>query len=297
MEMGGVTCGLVRDLVISFLRLRDMSKLRSLQWYASLAGAVNRPVLGFLVESLCISNLASSSSNAKQVLLSDEKGSYNVVPFEGNTPRLDYAGNNLYVPLMYNFPFVDAMFVEDLGPTGSGPRRRFTGIQITLQSSKGHSEAERPFCRKALWWAEQSGWDLKTIDYRFLWILEAKSSTDDLPEEVVPGDNNDFAPCPAYERKIITFGDISENLAAKLKIARKSLPKVVESSASWQKNMEAERKNKEKEAKEAAKLSKKREGKGKKRGAGELSTDRQKTPTKKPKKIKKMPPAEEPEED
>ncbi|KIM41718.1 hypothetical protein M413DRAFT_27310 [Hebeloma cylindrosporum] len=157
---GHYTCGLAREAIIQFFRLRGENihvSLITTEFYKN-----NPSAMGFIVEHLIIRDLSSWGLRSRD---------FNIPPAEivavlgGSTSLSNNRALGYYVPLKFNRKVVDVVFAGiDQGKSTA----LVIGIKITV--SKPHRDAEAAF------FAELDKWlpELRSfkVEPSFLWIYE-----------------------------------------------------------------------------------------------------------------------------
>ena len=162
---GRYACGLARQGIFECLRkYAEESVFLGPEWYPALESFKNNPsVIGFTVEQMIISRLASSGLNWGDAAIPPAPQTL----FPGNlTPLSIDKRSTYYVPLQFNFKAIDALYVE----VNEGKKTaKIVAIQITV--AKRHTDSEAKFFADWEAWTKSLGGF--TITSTFLWIVES----------------------------------------------------------------------------------------------------------------------------
>jgi hypothetical protein len=173
------TCGLARQGIIEFLRIyAEESVFLGPEWYLALSSFKNNsPVIGFTVEQMIISRLASSGlrwGDTDLVILPAP-----LMPFSGSVTALSIdKPSTYYVPLQFNFKAIDALYVE---VNEHKRTAKIVAIQITV--AKRHTDsASNFFADWEAWTCSLRGFTITPI---FLWIVENKRGKDEVEAKLI----------------------------------------------------------------------------------------------------------------
>lgn len=184
-------------------------------WFNAITQGLNRSVVGFLAENMCISWISCHGLAALEI-----PPSCNVIPFQGDLPPIHCHDEALAIPERFNFPHVDAVYWKKMrdASAGSGVSVRIVGLQFTLQHWEKHSEAEAPFFARAREWVEADG---SKASFEFAWLVETRQTADlsvaDIPEEV---DADGTITAPEFVRHVIEIREFADRIGRKLALAR-----------------------------------------------------------------------------
>lgn len=141
-RVGHATSEIVRQIAVRYLRPQvSIDRFLTYSWYKSISCAPNRTALGFTVESMMISWIAT---NGCMYLMDPTRCKF----FSTEQPELEvYEGTAIYirVPLKFNPRAVDAILVHVNRPPFQ--EAIVVGIQIAITKNYGQS-AESAFMRE-----------------------------------------------------------------------------------------------------------------------------------------------------
>lgn len=211
---GRYTCGLARQGIIEFLRIyAEESVFLGPEWYLALSSFKNNSsVIGFTVEQMIISKLASSSvrwGNADLVIPPAP-----LTPFSGSVTALSIdKPSTYYVPLQFNFKAIDALYVE---VNEHKRTAKIMAIQITV--AKQHTDsASKFFADWEAWTCSLRGFTITPI---FLWIVENKRGKDEVEAKLIELRQRQITSIPAHTTHWVMVDQIDKILAKTLEIIR-----------------------------------------------------------------------------
>jgi hypothetical protein len=174
---GRYTCGLARQGIFAFLRIHAKEGVfLGTEWYLALKAFKNNPsVIGFTVEQIAISRIASSglrwgdNSEIPPTKITAFRG--NIIAFSKNMPSA------YYVPLKFNLKAVDAIYVKV-----DEHQHTATVVAIQITVAKRHTDSQADFFAQWGQWTDY----LKdfTITPIFLWIVEGRRGRVDVEEKL-----------------------------------------------------------------------------------------------------------------
>lgn len=163
---GRYSCGLARQAITEFLRANaEESFFLGAQWYDTLMGFKNNPpVIGFTVEQIVISKIASTGLCLGDFCLPAAQ----TFAFDTPTTRLSTdKPHTYYVPVRFNLKAIDLLFAS-IDPEKK--TAHIVPIQITV--AKEHKDSEATF------FADQDTWLRGLEDFEvkksFVWIHHGK---------------------------------------------------------------------------------------------------------------------------
>lgn len=159
--------GLARQAMFSFIRRRGQeSFFLGAEWDQALkAFKNNRSVIGFIVEQIVISTLASKGLELGDFNISAAK----VTTFECTPQPSAETEHTLYVPLDFNFKAIDCLYVR----LNYNEKVAFvTGIQITI--AKDHKDNETQFFETLMMTTERLRNAHFEVVPSFMWIHDGE---------------------------------------------------------------------------------------------------------------------------
>jgi hypothetical protein len=169
------SCGLARQAITEFLRENGEERIfLGNEWHKTLEHFKNNPsVIGFTVEQILISKMASAGLNGSIVLPAAK-----IITFEGETTWLSVDEPlAYYVPLKFNKKAIDVLFVS---VDRKAQTARLVAIQITV--AKQHKDSEAAFFTELNTWL--LGLEDFEVDTSFLWIHEGKRGRSEVEEKL-----------------------------------------------------------------------------------------------------------------
>ena len=169
------SCGLARQAITEFLRENgDGWIFLGNEWHKTLENFKNNPsVIGFTVEQILISKMASAGLDGSIVLPAAK-----IITFEGETTWLSVDEPlAYYVPLKFNKKVIDVLFVRVNRQAQSA---QLVAIQITV--AKQHKDSEAAFFTELNTWL--LGLEGFEVDVSFLWIHEGERGRSEVEEKL-----------------------------------------------------------------------------------------------------------------
>jgi hypothetical protein len=207
------TCGLARQGMVEFLRKHaEEGIFLGPEWYQALeAFKNNRSVVGFTVEQMVISIIASRGLNFG--------GNKSIPPapilaFSGNVAPLSTDNpSTYYIPLKFNLKAIDALYVA---VDKANETARVVAIQITV--AKRHKDSATAF------FADWDKWTSLlaefTLEVTFLWIVENKRGKQEVEEILIKLRTRTITKSPVHSVFWVTIGEVDKDLGLALERIR-----------------------------------------------------------------------------
>ena len=202
---GRYSCGLARQAITEFLRQHaEESIFLGSDWYNTLEAFKNNPsVIGFTVEQIVISKIASAGLHSGNVQLPPAKN----FPFDDNFVRLSKdRPPTYYVPLRFNQKTIDALFV-------SVDQKKKTAYLVPIQITvaKQHKDSESAF------FADLPIWLLGLEDFKvkvtFVWIHDGERGRAQVKEKLKALRSRTVLINPDYEVLWVDIAQVDVELA------------------------------------------------------------------------------------
>ncbi|KIM82084.1 hypothetical protein PILCRDRAFT_484387 [Piloderma croceum F 1598] len=209
---GRYTCGLARQGIIEFLRIyAEESVFLGPEWYLALMSLKNNPsVIGFTVEQMVISRLASSGLRWGDKVIHPAP----LTSFSGSVTVLSTdKPSTYYIPLHFNFKAIDALYAEV-----NEHKKTVNVVAIQVTVAKRHTDSETKFF--ADWEAWTSSLRSFTITLMFLWIVESKRGRDEVEAKLIELRQRQITAIPAHATHWVMIDQVDKLLAETLATIR-----------------------------------------------------------------------------
>jgi len=211
---GRCTCGLARQGIVALLRQYSVEGVfLDPQWYQALRSFKNNPsVIGFTVEQMVISKLATSGLCWADTSIP----AASITSFTGTVTSLSIEKESTYyVPLMFNFKAIDALYVEVNQPQKTA---RLVAIQITV--AKRHTDSAYKFFADWEAWTDSLTRSGFTITPLFLWIVENTRGKAEVEARLTELRQRRITVNPSYVAHWVMIDQVDKVLADILAIIR-----------------------------------------------------------------------------
>jgi hypothetical protein len=207
------TCGLARQGIVEFLRKHaEEGIFLDPRWYQALeAFKNNRSIVGFTVEQMVISIMASRGLNFG--------GNKSIPPapilaFSGNVTALSAdKPSTYYIPLKFNLKAIDALYVA---VDKANETAQVVAIQITV--AKRHKDSKTAF------FAEWKKWiNLLaefTLEVTFMWIVEDKRGMQEMEESLIKLRTSTITKSPVHTVSWVMIDQVDKDLGLALERIR-----------------------------------------------------------------------------
>jgi len=202
---GRYTCGLARQGIVEFLRIyAEKSVFLGPEWYLALRSFKNNPsVIGFTVEQMIISRLASSGLRWGDTFIPPAP----LTSFSGGVTALSIdKPPTYYVPLQFNFNAIDALYVEV-----NEHKKTANIVAIQIIVVKRHTDSASKFF--ADWEASPRGFNITPM---FLWIVESTRGQDEVEAKLIELRQRQIMAIPAHVTHWVMIDQVDKILAETL---------------------------------------------------------------------------------
>jgi hypothetical protein len=182
-------------------------------WHRALeAFKNNRSVVGFMVEQMIISTLASSGVNAGPLAIKAAR----ITTFQGaSTKLLNKDGHVYHVPLKFNLKAIDAIYV-----CVNTKKKTALVVPIQITVAKKHKDSVRAFFEDWATWSEALA-DF-TITVHFVWIHDGERDRREVEAKLIKLRGRDVLQWPEHQVFFISVEQVDKDLAMTLEKIRPS---------------------------------------------------------------------------
>lgn len=201
---GRYTCGLARQGIIEFLRTYGEEGIfLGGEWNLALIAFKNNPsVIGFTVEQMIISRIASSGLRCDISIPAAQTKTFpgHITALSKDRPP------TYYVPLKFNLKAIDALYAE---VDEKNKTAKVVAIQITVVKRHCDSPAEF-FADWDAWTSLLNGFDIMPI---FLWIVEDKRGWVEVERKLSKLRTKPIEFWPTHVTHWVSIDQVDKNLA------------------------------------------------------------------------------------
>jgi hypothetical protein len=183
------------------------------EWHRALeAFKNNRSVVGFMVEQMIISRLASSGVNAGHLAIK----AASIITFQGTSTRLlNKDGRVYHVPLKFNLKAVDAIYVSV-----NAKQKTALVVPIQITVAKKHGDSVGAFFEDWATWSQALA--NYNITVRFMWIHDSERGLREVEAKTIKLKGRDVSSWPRHDVVFVSVEQVDKDLAMTLEKIRPS---------------------------------------------------------------------------